>query len=158
MTAQPNYILRHILDEAIGTALRVGVPLDAVAATLVEVLVGLSASRAAATATKAAPAGETREAYIAAHVAHQITDSAAVLILYAELMEHSGARRAVLMEALRAMTIEPAASAAHRQALRTVERLLTAQALVHAVAAWAELMQPAPPVPPSSEIAPCAMH
>lgn len=150
-TAQSNFVLRHILDEAVACALKSGVAMGDVAATMIEVLARLAPVDVGHVQGRTMPVGETREQYVATHVAHQLTDQAAVLALYGELMQRPGVARDVLMSALRTVAIEPAESALHHHALQTVERLLTAQAMVHGLASWTAVAQ-------CQEVAPCAMH
>lgn len=156
MAARIHPVLRHVLDDAVAVALRYDVPMVDVAATLFDVLQRLQpaalpgvAPRDAAVREAAPPTrrGERCDEYVSAHVAHQLTDSPTVLSLYTQLMERPGSARTALMAALQAMAIEPAASAAHRWAELTVHRMLTAQAMVHALAAWAELTHREPTCP-----------
>ena len=148
LAARINPILRHIVAEATATALRCGVAIGDVVATLLEVVTRLEPPREAA---GEAPDGasESREAWLSSHIQHQLTCQRTVSALYDELFAREGLPRATLREALVTVATEPAAGAAHQAALRTIERLLFAQALVHAVAAWADLHK---------ETAPCVTH
>lgn len=161
MTGTPNRILSAMLLAHLGVARKAGISSQDLAATLLYVVEQLGPDTTLPRPAPHQPTPEPRDAWLSAHVAHQLTDSRRVRELCEGILEFDDGAGRRMREAMRILSSHSDDACPECQhATQTIHALLGAQAYARAVAEYRALTGQAHDGRTSTDTGalPCGLH